>query len=276
MLARRTLTIAAAVMAATLVLAAAASAKLTTQTDSSGAVTATFTFTGSPPKVSHARLKIVRAGQALYDQPVFSPQCGTKCSPALLGVHASSVRVLDIESSGQPDVVLELYSGGANCCFIDQVFSLDPGTMTYVKTEHNFASAGAGIKRLRHRWRFVSDDDADFKYEFTDGADSGAPIRIWSFAARHFHDVTLGYPKLIAADASRWLRLFRHHLVNGVGLIAAWAADEELLGHDPLVQSTLAAQARKGDLRDGSNGLATGRRFIAKLNRFLRKLGYER
>jgi len=41
------------------------------------------------------------------------------------------------------------------------------------------------------------------------------------------------------------------------------------------VQSTLAGYARKGQLRDGSNGPDTGKKFIAKLNKLLRQLGYE-
>lgn len=275
MVARRTVSIVSAALATTLILAATAAAKVTTQTGSSGGVTATFTFTGSAPLVSHPRLTIVLAGQELYNQPVSSHQCGTECGPGAFGAHASSVRVLNIEGNGQPDVILELYSGGANCCFIDQVFSLDPGTMTYVKTEHVF-DTGALIKTLApsHRWVFVS-SDANFKYEFTDGADSGEPIQIWSFGSHRFSNVTRHYPKQIAADAATWLRLFKHHVANGVGLIAAWAADEELLGHNKLVQSTLAAYAAKGALLDGSIGLATGKPFIAKLNKLLRKLGYE-
>jgi hypothetical protein len=89
--------------------------------------------------------------------------------------------------------------------------------------------------------------------------------------------VTRGYPNLIAVGAARWLKLFTHHISNGVGVIAAWAADEELLGHDKLVQSTPATEARRGDLRDGGYiGGATGRSFITRLNRLLRQLGSRR
>ena len=125
--------------------------------------------------------------------------------------------------------------------------------MTYVKTEHDFASSGATLRRLSGQWRFLSADPG-FKYAFTDGADSGEPIQIWRFAAQRFVDVTRAYPKLIRADASSWLQLFRAHIANGVGLIAAWAADEELLGHDALVQSTLKTERRRGDLRAGPAG----------------------
>ena len=269
--------LAGAAFAALTCAAVALAAPTHTQQASADGITATYTYTGSFPMITGSRLRIVKAGQELYNQPVTSPACGKQCGPDRFGPGASSVGVVPLESRSSPDVVLELFSGGANCCFVDQVFALDPGTMTYVKTEHDFGPAGALIKRLApgHKWSFVS-ADGNFKYEFTDGADSGEPLQIWRYRALKFTDVTRQYPKLIGSDASRWLRLFGHHIANGVGLIAAWAADEELLGHDKLVQTTLAGEARQGKLRDGGNGLATGRKFVTALNRLLVKLHYKR
>ncbi|MDQ6835431.1 MAG: hypothetical protein M3016_04515 [Actinomycetota bacterium] len=266
-------------LALTLALTAVALAviKTTTQSASSGDVTATFSYRGSGLGVSHARLGITRAGQVVYDRPVSSPVCHTMCGPGAFPAPAKSVRVVRLAPGGDRNVVLELYSEGANCCFIDQVLSYAPAAHTYVKTERNFASYGAVLRRLgpRHLWRFVSGDPA-FACAFTDCADSGEPIQIWSFSGRRFHNVTRHYPKLVARDGARWLRLFKHHLGNGVGLIAAWAADQELLGHDKRVQSTLATQAARGHLRDGGLGAATGKGFIRQLNRLLHKLGYRR
>jgi hypothetical protein len=273
----RTLGVILTVLAAALVLAAVAWAQSASQTASAGGVSATFTYSGSIGNASNPRLRIVRAGQTAYDQPVQSPLCGSTCGPGAVGARARSVRVIRLEPGGAPDVILELFSGGANCCFIDQVFTYSPITHGYLKTERDFGSFGVALKRIgkAHRWRFVSADE-NFKYEFTDGAASGEPIQIWSFSGRRFHNVTRHYPDLIAADAKRWLRFFKQNLSNGVGLIAAWAAEEELLGQDKLVQSTLATEARQGNLRDGNGGGATGKRFITKLNRFLHQLGYRR
>ena len=235
-------------------------------------MSATFTYRGTLPSIRAPHLTIVRDGQTAYDARVTARLCGTQCGPGEFG-RASSLRIVPL-LPGDPQVVLELYSGGANCCFIDQVFSYDPGTMTYVKTEHDFAASGATLKRLSGQWRFLSSDPG-FKYAFTDGADSGEPIQIWRFAPQRFVDVTRAYPGLIRADAAGWLRLFRHNLANGVGLIAAWAADEELLGHDALVQSTLRRELARGDLRAGSVG-SGGATFVRTLNRVLRRLGYRR
>jgi hypothetical protein len=269
---RLTIALLAALTCAAATAGGALAAALHTQTASAGGVSATFSYRGVIPTVSAAHLTIANGGQTLYDAPVTAHLCGTHCGPAQFGRSASSLGVVPL-LPGSPEVVLELYSGGANCCFIDQIFAYDPGTMTYAKTEHDFLWSGATLKRLGGQWRFLSADPG-FKYAFTDGADSGEPIQIWQFAAQGFVDVTRAYPKLIRADAARWLRLFRRHIANGVGLIAAWAADEELLGHDALVQSTLTTERRRGDLRGGPAGVG-GAKFVRTLNRVLRRLGYK-
>jgi hypothetical protein len=188
--------------------------------------------------------------------------------------------VLDLEHDGQPDVILDLYSGGAHCCFIEHVFSFDPGTMTYAETQRDFGDPGERIVHLGHngQYEFLTADDS-FAYEFTDFAASGLPIQILTFSNRHFANVTRHYPNLIRRDANLWLRAFKamakQHYQDSVGVIAAWAADEEELGHAKLVNTYLAQQAKLGHL---NSPLAPeepgGTKFIAKLQRFLRTHGY--
>jgi hypothetical protein len=276
----RRILILGAVFATALTVAAAALAS--TQTAHSGDVSATYGFKGSYPNYSGERLTITKAGTVVYDQPVVSRFCGTQCAPGAPQPKLSSVRVLDLEHNGQPDVVLDLFSGGAHCCGIEQVFSFDPGSNTYVKTERNFGDYGAQVVDLRHdgRIEFLSADDA-FAYAFTSFAASGLPIQILAFSNRHFRDVTRQYPKLIAKDATRWLRLFKgmakQHYQDSVGVIAAWAADEELLGHRKLVSGYLARQAKAGHLNSADGPPApSGKKFVAQLMRFLGRHGYLR
>lgn len=253
--------------------AGALAAALHTQAASASGITATFSYRGAEPTISGAHLTIARAGQTVYDAAVRSPVCGALCAPAEFGPHASSVGIVPLAPGG-PQVLLELYSQGANCCFVDQVFAYDAPTNTYVRTEHDFADAGATLRRLSGRWRFVS-TDPNFKYAFTDGADSGEPLQIWRYAAGAFADVTRAYPALIRRNAAFWLRTFQAHPSDGVGLLSPWAADEELLGHDKLVQSTLARQVAAGHLHAPS-GWPSGARFVRALNRLLVKLHYRR
>lgn len=265
----------------TALLAFAPAALARTETASSGNVTATFTFAGHAPNYHDERLAISRAGTVVYDQPVVSSLCFQACAPGFENGGNSSVHVLGLEPGGGPDVVLDLYSGGAHCCSIEQIFSFDPGTMTYVKTQRNFGDPGARILDLRHNGRleFLTADDT-FAYEFTDYAASGLPIQIFTFSGRHFTNVTRSYPGLVAKDAAGWLTAFKgmasQHYQDSVGVIAAWAADEDLLGHTARVSRYLAEQATAGHLNSALYPDESGRQFVAKLKRFLHSRGYVR
>ena len=262
-------------------LAFAPGAVAATETASSGDITATFTFAGNAPNYNSERLTIARAGTVVYQQPVVSSLCFQVCAPGSEGSSKTSVHVLGLEPGGQPDVVLDLFSGGAHCCWIEQIFSFDPGTMTYVKTQRNFGDPGVRILDLQHNGEleFLTADDS-FAYEFTDYAASGLPIEIFTFSGRHFNNVTRSYPALIAKDAAKWLNAFKgmasHHYQDSVGVIAAWAADEDLLGHSARVNRYLAKQVGVGHLNSALNPGGSGKKFVARLRRFLRSRGYVR
>jgi hypothetical protein len=259
-------------------LAVAPEALAATQTAHSGNVTATFAFKGKFPNYTSETISIAQAGQVLYNQPVVAKFCGMQCAPGSTFGKSSSVHVVDLEHDGRPDVVLDLYSGGAHCCSIEQIFSFDPGTMTYVETERNFGDPGEQIVDLGHNGRheFLTADDS-FAFAFTDFAASGLPIQILTFSGRHFQNVTRSYPKLIQKDAAVWLNAFKsmskQHYQDSVGVIAAWAADEDMLGHSKLVSRYLAQQQKAGHL---NGGVSHGKKFVAKLQKLLRKLGYLR
>ncbi len=267
---------------AVLSLLAAPAALATTQQASGGTVTATFTFRGHLPNYAGLHLRIAQAGAVLYDQPVRSPACTKYCGPGAAGINESSVHVIDLDHTGQPNVVLDLFSGGAHCCSIEQVFTFDQGTMTYVKTERNFGDPGERIADLGHNgnFEFVTADDA-FAYAFTDFAASGLPVQILTFSGGRFHDVTDSYPALVRRDAAVWLKAFKHmarqRYSDSVGVIAAWAADQYRLGHSAMADRYLHRQAMAGHLRSAlAPTEPQGQRFVAVLQRFLRRHGYRR
>jgi hypothetical protein len=221
------------------------------------------------------RLTITRNGRIVYNERVRSRYCPGGCVAADLSPRRSPLFEGDLQGRGDLDVVLGLYTGGAHCCFVDQVFSFDRAKGTYVKAEHDFLDAGARIERLDGRYVFMSTDSRIPQSYLTDYADSGAPIQIWRFAHGRFADVTRSYPALIRPDAARWWEAFNHHLRNGVGFIAAWAADEDLLGNSRLVSTTLASEARRHRLHSAL-GLPHNSEtaFVSELKKLLRQLGY--
>jgi hypothetical protein len=253
----------------------APAALATTQTASSGSVSASFAFKRHSGNYSHETLTIKRGGTVVYSKPVvYKPNCAElACAPASTSPKLPSVHVLDLEHNGDPDVVLDLYSGGAHCCYLEEVFSYDHARTTYVETNRNFGDPGAQIKDLGHNGHleFLTKDDR-FAARFIAYAASGLPIQILTFSGRRFHDVTRSYPKLIEKDAANWLRLYKRHMNEGLGVIAAWAADEYLLGMSSQAKTYLNQQATAGHLK--APGEPGGRKFVAALEKFLKHDGY--
>ncbi|HEX4438080.1 MAG TPA: hypothetical protein VH061_14940 [Solirubrobacteraceae bacterium] len=250
-----------------------------TLTASQGSVRATVTYEaahrepGTRP-LTGLRLAIERDGAKLYEAAVSS----SHCSPCGLESLADEpLKLADLESNGQPDVVLGLNTGGAHCCSIVQVFAYDPGTMTYRVTERDFGEPGVDLIPVGTSRQLVfRTGDARFAYTFAPYAYSGLPIQLVSFEAGAFRDATLSYPAEIAADAALYLGGFRAERRHGLGngLIAAWAADEDRLGHGALVRRILDREARHGLLRSREHYGPSGHAFVQRLLRFLKRTGY--
>jgi hypothetical protein len=259
--------------------AAPAAAAQHTVTAGEGAVTATLSYGGTHEEpgtgpVPGLRLTIDRAGVQFYDAPVSSRYCGSACGLEHFGGGPLLVRGLQ---AGEQNVVVELNTGGAHCCTIAEVFSFDPGVMAYRSAEHDFGDPGAVLGDVAGdgSLEFRSADDR-FAYEFAPFAYSGLPLRIFAFREGRFVDATRSFPAAVAADAAHQFKGFQatRRQGLGLGLIAAWAADEELLGRDALVRSTLAREARHGLLRSRERYAPSGHAFVAKLLRFLAGTGY--
>ncbi len=266
--------LAAAVAGVTLVVPGQALAGTVTQTAQSENVSATFTFDQSGSSYSQLQLQIARSGQVVYNEPVISQYCSSSCWPG--GSHQTSLRVLALEPGAEPDVALALYTGGAHCCSVEQVFSYNSASGAYAMAEHDFGNPGAALKPLGPDglFEFVSADNR-FAYAFSCFACSGVPVQIYAFTHGQFIDVTRRHRPLVSQDADHWWRVFRHNLSDGVGFIAAWAADEDLLGHQALVNRTLAREQRLGDLRSAVP-TPEGSQFIRRLKTRLRQWGYLR
>jgi hypothetical protein len=247
-----------------------------TQTARDGQVTAKLTYSGQVPQQKNLKLTITRAGQIHYSQAVSSKYCGgAQCE-----VGKGAVQALDIDHSGVPDIVLSLYTGGAHCCSVAQVFVYDPGTETYRMTQRDFGDPGFRIEGLAgdQTKQFVTANDA-FAYRFTDFAASGLPVQVLQLNGTTFSDVTSSYPALVRKDAAQWLtaykRMARSGYTDSVGVIAAWAADEGTLGRGAQALAYVRAQARAGHLNTAvAPAEKGGMAFVTQLQAFLKKQGY--
>jgi hypothetical protein len=249
-------------------------------TASSGAVQATLSWGKSKFGAANPRLVIVRAGATAFDaSPVAgSDSCGDGyCSFLASGKRKSPLQVVDLNGDGEPEVLVDVYTGGAHCCALTEIFAFN-GT-TYAGREADWGNPGYELQDLNRDGRpeFVSYDDA-FSGAFTSYAASFWPPRVLDYDAATtsgFRDVTRGFPAVVRRnqrDALRTLRRARRQHYETLGAVAAYVADLYLLGKAKDVKPYLARARRRGDLRT-INGRAP-RSFDRHLLAFLRKHGY--
>jgi hypothetical protein len=223
----------------------------------------------------NVRLTIIRRGTIAYQAPVprYPGHGILPVNPAGYG-DRRSIFVRDLDGDGEPEVRLDLFWGGAHCCFWTDVYR--HAGSSYMMSRHFFGDASYRLADLNHNARpeFVS-SDYRFGYAFTAFAFSTFPLQIWSYQQGHFKDVTRRYPGQIRRDAAHWWSrqgsLRRQDFPTG-GLLAAWAADQYLLHHKALVWKRLGALARAGEISSDYRPQV----FLRRLRRFLARLGYAR
>ena len=260
----------AAVLAAALALPAGAAAdEAGSFKDSAGGVEATVLWDAAEFGVANPRLRIVRPG-VLYESPL-TDVCAEGCTP-------SELRVADLDRDGEPEVVVDTYSGGAHCCTAAHVYGFRAGSHDRLTVEwgnSGYRLADLGGDRL---YEMVGTDDA-FAYAFTAYALSARPVKVVRYArgadgAPGTVDVTRKFPKRIRSDARRLLRIVRKAKRGDDmrGVLAAYVADQYLLRRGRAGLREVDRARRRGLLAGG--GGPEGRAYRSALLRFLRTHGY--
>src|SRR5262249_23604484 len=107
-----------AALVALLALAPAALAK--TETAMFGAVTSSLSYAlvQDSFKYTNRALTISRGDtQVLAADPTFGDCDSPYCAPAGFG-NIDAVHVQDLDGDGEPEVIVDLYTGGAHCCYV--------------------------------------------------------------------------------------------------------------------------------------------------------------
>jgi len=255
--------------------AGAAAARHVVETAASGDVQAEFSYDYDARnfRFSNVHLTIRRGGAVLVDGPVKPLSAYASAWPGSLGRKDIDVRALDRDP--EPEVALDLYSGGAHCCWYTEVFRYVAPANTYLMLVHSWGNTGYRPADLNHDGlrEFISGDDR-FSYEFTSFAGSTRPIQIWRYRAGRFVDVTRRFPVSIRRDARRqwgWA-LPKKSRAADVGPLASWTADECLLRNCRSAFRRLELLRREH--RIGRGWDATPRKFLRHLRRFLGRTGY--
>ena len=230
---------------------------------SAGGLKATLSYSGGPGiTTKDERLSIVQKGKTVYDQAVPATGCFKVCGPGA----KQPVAIASLYGDDGEDVVLTLWSGGADCCTVADVYVPSAALQSYVLDTHNFGEAGFRLEPIGpdKRPEFVSADKS-FYCEFTACVASGLPLQIEEFDAERFVNVTARYPQLISADAARWAKVVGRDPKQGLGAFAAELADLENLDEANGIAAAIRDQAPRAHITPS---------MIAKIARFLRAHHY--
>ena len=143
-------------------------------------------------------LKIMRAGQVERDYDLKTVQgfC-----------IATDVMVQPLDRSGQPAIVVNLFSGGAHCCITSLIYRYNPTSEQYMFTRHEWGNAGYDLVDLDNDGlrEFRTVDDR-FAYAFASYAGSFYPLQIWRYQNGQVVNVTRQFLPLVRSDTySLWL-----------------------------------------------------------------------
>jgi hypothetical protein len=240
-----------------------------------GAVTAELSYTVRDDAVRDLRLRILRRGRLAGE-----------VRPRPLGFGgrvAGPLVVRDLDGDREPEVVLDLYSGGAHCCTSSLFFRYVRTRGTYAKATRSWGNQGYRLVDYdRDGQPELSSRDDRFAAAFTAYAASASPIQVWHYDRGRLRIVTRRFLPRIAHDAVQlwreYARIRRSDFPEVRGFLAAWLADQALLGREEEGWRVLEAAERRGELGRGAtmDGYPAGRRYLAALRSFLRRTGYLR
>jgi hypothetical protein len=249
-------------------------------TASAGAVQATLSWNAAKFGVADPRLVIARGGQTLFDaSPVAaSDSCSEGyCSFLASGKRKSALQVVDLNGDGEPEVLVDAYSGGAHCCALTEILAFN-GT-GYGVTEAYWGNTGYELQDLDADGKpeLVGFDDA-FAGAFSSFAASFFPPRVVDYdpsAEGALRAVTDHFVALIRRNqrqALHALKRARRQHYETLGIVAAYVADMYLLGDHDAVRPYLKRARKRGDLRTISG--RAPRSYERRLLAFLKKQGY--
>lgn len=203
------------------------------------------------------------------------------------GYRASKMDLimLDLDSNGEPEVIVDVAEAKANCCSSSFIYTYNPQSNRYLTKVQYWGQYNSGYWQAMITGqaddRRLADFDNDGFYEFaaTDyrfrtkfgsTVKSFAPVQIWRYQEGNLKNVTKEFPYLISLSAaSSWEAYQQIRSQSGAeaakSAMAAYVGAKYLLG-----EGTEATQ----QLQQAYGGDSSGQRFINLLMSFLRQAGY--
>jgi subtilisin-like proprotein convertase family protein len=245
-----------------------------------GSVSADLSFRETNSYYRDLRIAVRRRGVLALSAPISRfacRDCAVAGFNAVLSPQPVSVR--DLDADGEPEVLVDLYTGGAHCCYFTVIFRYDGSR--YRGSVAFWGDPGHELRDLDGDGRpeLLTSDDR-FAYRFSAYVFSILPVRVEHFSDGRLLDVTNRYPWLVRREARRLRALYERtrlqHDVDLRGLLAAWLADEYRLGRQAEGWALIEAAYRRGELSAPRVDplWPAGKKYLTALRAFLIKSGY--
>jgi len=264
-----------------------------------GSVTATLTGTvvtrpSFDPALSDARLRVALEDGRHFSETVAPPAQAfpepstegqlvtpTSLAPSPAAGNATeqppntdTLCLADVPGERLPTVLLGLYTGYAHCCTVVRAIAVS-STGLSPAVDKSVGNAGASLSPDGADAMVVTADTV-FAYRFTSFAFSGLPLELLQFDHGGFADITKQYsthhPDLVTADAATQWKNYTSNPGNGLGLLAAWVADECDVGQGAAAWTEVDQLEAQGKLIGPLS--PTGAAYVEALKTFLAKQGY--
>jgi hypothetical protein len=227
------------------------------------------------PRYRNLKLKVSQGDRILYDRAIDREDQDDRLA---LDQSADAFSLQDLDGDNRPEVVLDIYTGGAHCCTYSMIY---PGTL--VTNAPSNAPSNAQAKPVTHQdWgngayqvadlnrdgkpEFYGQDDR-FAYAFSSYAASGYPLKVWRYDGGKLQDDTRNYPAQIQESADKnWQNYLAAARKNREvrGVLAAYLADQYSLGQADAGWAKLKSVYQEPDRAV----------FFQRLQQFLDKQGY--
>jgi hypothetical protein len=223
-------------------------------TKTSGPVTATLTWGGAEFGVTQPALTITRDAVAypITIDDICLEGCVLVADDAHTAPGTSTLKVADLDGDGEPEVLVDTFSGGAHCCVTARLLTWN-GT-GYTPKDISYGDVGYTLKDADGDGRpELVGYDPRFSAAFTAFAASAFPPQVLQVTAGTTVDVTRAFPGVIRADAKLRLRDLRKakRRDDVRGVLAAYVADQYLLGKGKVGTAEIDRQRRAGRVSAG-------------------------
>jgi hypothetical protein len=182
----------------------------------------------------------------------------------------NSVRFANLDSDAEPEIIVDLFTGGAHCCLISFIY--DYNGASYNRIGRDWRDPGYVLTNIDGGRPEFRSGDPRFVGLYTSYVESRLPIQIWNYRGGRLKTVTRKFRNTVRRDrdaALRFYRTVRRAKGDVRGALAAYQADNYLLSRRTAARGWRVLKGLR------SRGIVSTR-YLRSLQRKLRQFGYAR